>query len=445
MHKPTRVRYVVLAWMCFFAMLAYVHRSCLAVPATQIMAELDISLSGMGWAMSMFFWGYAVMQLPGGWFGDRWGSRRVLPVLVLISGLATGLSGVSFGLGMLIGCRALMGSAQAGLFPCAVLSFSHWFPLRQRAFPSGMLAAFMSVGAVVGTRLTTFLLEYLSWRWVFLLFGLPAIVCAAWFYIWFRDRPAEHPSVNDEERKSIEEGLDPTRALGERAAAGSWRQHFADSRLALICGQQFFRAAGYIFYLTWFPTFLQEAHGLSISASGYLTSFPLLGVVAGSALGGLLTDWIFRRTGSQNISRRGVALVSLVCCAAFLASAYWIEDVIVLVVWLTISSFFAGLCGPASYTATIDLGGKNVASVFSIMNMAGNIGAALLPTAVVHFEEAVRVWKAARSERVAEALGKATGWNEVLFFLAGLYVLAALCWVLLRIPNAPRQSEPLAA
>jgi cyanate permease len=75
------------------------------------------------------------------------------------------------------------------------------------------------------------------------------------------------------------------------------------------------------------------------------------------------------------------------------------------------------MCGPAGYTITIDLGGKHVATVFSLMNMAGNIGAALLPLAVVELVDR-------------------HGWPPVLLFLAGIYLAAALCWIVLRVEGS---------
>lgn len=424
--------------MCVFAMVMYVHRSCISVPASIIQDKLDLSNDDMALALSVFLWGYAALQIPGGLFGDRWGSRVVLPLLVLVSSVATGLMGLAWGLGLLVAMRFLMGAAQAGTFPCAVLTFGQWFPKGERAFPNGMLSSFMSVGAVIGSALTGLLLAAdVSWRAIFVIFSLPGILLAAWFYFWFRDRPREHPGVNAAERSYIEADQPPP---AERAKEPvPWLRIFTSPRMALICGQQFFRAAGYIFYLTWFPKFLQMSRAVEVSESGYLTSLPLLGVVIGSALGGVVTDWIFRRTGSMAWSRKGVAIVCLLLCAALMASGYFVADPLVCVLWLSLGSVFAGGCGPAGYTVTIDLGGKHVATVFSMMNMAGNIGAALLPFAVVWFEQVVKDWKNERflSELGGDALAQVSrapmhnGWNEVLFVMAGLYVAAALCWALL--------------
>lgn len=453
--KPTHVRYLVLLWMCVFAMVAYVHRSCLAVPSSFIEADLEISRADMAVAMSMFLWGYAALQLPGGMFGDRWGSRLVVPILVVLSSAATGFMGLAFGVSqalglvaglvLLISMRFLMGAAQAGLFPCAVLTFAQWFPKSERAFPSGMLASFMSVGAVIGSALTGLLLIGFHWGEVFVLFSLPGVALAAWFYVWFRDRPAEHPSVNDAELQTIRDNA--PEPLPTPPEPTPWRRILTDPRMWLVCGQQFFRAAGYIFYLTWFPRFLQEARGVGVSESGYLTSLPLLGVVLGSASGGLVTDWIYRKTGSVTLSRKGIAIGSLLLCGLFLAVAYFTTDPLVTVFWLVVSSFFAGLCGPSGYTVTIDLGGKHVATVFSLMNMAGNIGASLLPLAVNYFEDWVKNLKLSQpgyypgfDDWLDHFTLIPSGWNEVLLFLAALYALAALCWLLLKVEGSLFQS-----
>jgi nitrate/nitrite transporter NarK len=192
--------------------------------------------------------------------------------------------------------------------------------------------------------------------------------------------------------------------------------------MILVCLQQFCRAAGYVFYLTWFPTFLQKAREVRFEDAGYLASWPLLGVVAGSAVGGYLLDLIFRWTGSKQHSRQGVAVVSMFACGALIVAAHASTDAGWTVALLTASSFCAGLGGPAAYTATIDLGGEHVATVFSSMNMMGNVGAYVLPLVVVPFR-------------------KAYGWNEVLLLLAVLYAAAGACWLLVRLEPRKRQ-EP---
>src|SRR5438094_6011815 len=127
---------------------------------------------------------------------------------------------------------------------------------------------------------------------------LPGLLFAVWYFYWFRDRPEEHASVNEAERTLIAGSPAAERvAAATPTAAVPWRTLLTSGRLALICGQQFFRASAYIFYATLFPTSLRETRHVSASESGFLSSFPLLGVVFGSLTGGILMDYIWRRSG----------------------------------------------------------------------------------------------------------------------------------------------------
>src|SRR5205085_1538468 len=92
-----------------------------------------------------------------------------------------------------------MGVAQAGIFPCSTASVARWFPAGRWALANGLLGSFMQIGAVVAVLLTGWLLAPLGWRWLFGLYALPGLVWAAWFLVWFRDSPRDHPAVNDAE------------------------------------------------------------------------------------------------------------------------------------------------------------------------------------------------------------------------------------------------------
>jgi MFS family permease len=423
-QAPTRVRYLVLAWLCALALIAYVHRSCIAVATRAIQEDLCLTTQQMAWVITAFLIGYAGFQLPSGALGDRWGSRVGLTACVIVWSAATGWLGLAAGfLGLFLG-RILMGVGQAGIFPCCVNTISKWFPASEKAMPSGMLAAFMSVGAVIGSALTGELLEFLDWETVFLLLGIPGLLSAGWFYLWFRNRPGQHSGVNRAELELIEEGQparDPFK--DDRAPPTPWRTLLTSPNMGFICGQQFFRAAGYFFYLSWFPTYLQKVHGFTVVESGYLNALPLLGVVLGSSAGGFLMDWIWRRTGSRGLSRKGVGFLSALISGVFLLAAFLNDQFLVTgyvragllsVSLVTLSAFFAGVAGPSGYTITIDLGGRHVASVFSTMNMAGNIGAGLTPIFVA--------WLVTLVE-----------WPFVMLFLGWVYLAAAACWALIDI------------
>jgi MFS family permease len=407
---PTRVRYLVLAFLCLAAAIAYIPRNCIGVAEEDIRAELDLSKDEMSVVMSSFFITYALLQIPTGWLAHVWGARRALTLFAAGWSVASGLGALA-GLPLLLLTRLGMGGAQAGLFPCSTGSVSRWLPARRWALANGLLGSFMQVGAVAAAILTGFLLEPLGWRWLFVLFAVPGLAWAGWFWLWFRDNPEDHPAVNEAERDLIRGGRPASHPeRRERSEPTPWRALFTSRAMICICSQQFFRAAGYMFFTSWFTTYLKETRHISTELAGILTSLPIAAYMLGSPVGGLVSDWVLARTGSRRLSRQGVSVVSLLGCALLIVCAYFIDDPWLAVLVIAAGTLCSSFAGPTAYTITIDMGGKHVAPVFSTMNMAGNIGAAVFPLLV-------------------PPLVDAGSWDLVLFLFAGIYVAAAFCWM----------------
>lgn len=413
---PGQVRYVVLAFLCLAATLSYIPRISIGVAEQAIRNDLGLSPTQMGWVMSAFFWSYALFQVPSGWLSKTAGSRRALALFAAGWSACTAAMALAGGLVSLLASRLTMGVAQAGVFPASTQSVALWFPQARRGLASGSLGSFMSLGSAVGVLITGYLINQVGWRWTFGLYSVPGFIWAAWFFLWFRDRPEDHPAVRPEELSLIAAGR-PALAAGQVANVVEptpWLALATSPAMWWICGQQVFRAAGYTLYASWFATFLKEGRGVtSDSLAGFLNMLPVLMVVPAGMLGGLLSDWVFARTGSLRMSRQGLAAGSILVCAATFFAAYPLEDVWLSVGVISLGSFCVSLAGACAYSITIDMGGRHVSVVFSIMNMAGNLGAAVFPLVVP--------W-----------LVKLAGWNSVLLLVGGIYLGAALCWMALR-------------
>jgi len=248
-----------------------------------------------------------------------------------------------------------------------------------------------------------------GWRWIFFLYALPGLAWAVGFAWWYRD-PVAVPLVNDEESET--NSNDQARIQGLEVAALDYEGWWFDRRTWLICGQQCFRASGYVFYATWFPSFLQETRGVSTAAAGMLTSLPLLGVVIGGVFGGWVIDRIERVFHSQRISRQLVGIVSHMFCGLFIFAAQPIRDPVLAVTWITAGSFTFAFGSATSYAVSMDLGGSRTATLFALMNMCGNIGAAICPSLI-------------------GLLIPLIGWEQLLFVFGAMYLAAAACWMFL--------------
>jgi sugar phosphate permease len=406
--RPTFVRYLVLTGLCLAASIAYICRNSIGVAESTIRKELpQLTESDMGWVMSSFFLTYAIGQIPSGWLGSYLGNRRAIPFFSVAWSAATLLMSLAAGMPLLLTSRVTNGLAQAGLFPACTATIGRWFPDTRRAIASGSLGSFMSIGGAVGVAVTGLLVTRLGWRITFGVYSFLGLPFAALFYRWFRNSPSEHSWTNDSERQLVESSQPPKQA----ASMEDWPAIFLSPATWWICSQQFCRGAGQIFFASWFATYLQETRGVTVEQSGLLNSLPLIGIVAGCFVGGSLSDFILVRTGNRRLARSGVASTSLFLCALFVFAAYSIEDPLLAVCTISLGTFCANIGGPCAYTVTIDMGGRNIAILFSTMNMIGNLGAFVFI-------------------RMVPELVKFTGWDAVLGLFGVLYLAAAAFWLL---------------
>lgn len=411
--RPSRARYIVLAGLCSVAAITYVQRTSQGVIEKELREAMHFTKMESAWVTSGLFVTYALFQVPGGRLGQLWSCRGALSLFAVICSGATALFAVASGFPGLLAARMGIGLGQAGVFPCSTETVKTWFPLSRRAFANGAVTTAMQIGGIVGTQVTGLLVAFVGWRWTLGLFAIPGLLWAAWFYIWYRDRPDEHGGVNPEELQLLNGGS--ADQLPDRAVEPiPWGILMTSSTLFWICAQQFFRGAGYMFYQSWFATFLREGRGVEgIVSAGMMTSVPIAATALGSIAGGWLSDWLLVRTGSRRISRQILSATTMLAAAVFVMAAYPMTEAWPAVTVISLGAFCAAIAGPIAYTVTIDLGGNHVPTVFGLMNMWGNIGAFAFPFAVA--------WL------VGE--GSNANWNPVLFLFAAIYVAAAICWV----------------
>jgi len=417
--RPTNVRYGVLALLAAVAVIAYVERNSISILQEPIQTDFLVDKDSLSLLMATFFIGYSLMQLPAGWIADRWSTRKALTVCAVGWSLAGALMAVVPAYVGLFPLWLLAGVMQAGAFPFAMIAIRNWLPVTRRALGSGVLGSSMSLGQAISPPLTSMLLIWLSWRWTLVALSVPGIAWAALFYFWFRDRPADHWQVNRAELDLVRHGMPAQDAnAGARAAAPPtpWRGLLTSPAMWALCSQHFFRAIAFVFFGTWFPTFLKETRGISLEEAALLTSPPLIAGVIGGLLGGYLSDWLLVRSGSRRVARQGFAAANLLICAVLFGAAFFAANVQAAVVLITVGTFFASLAGVCAYAITIDMGGQHVGTVFSLMNMCGNVGGAVCPIIVTYL------------------VGWMGDWGPVIFLMAGCYVAAAVSWLLLN-PN----------
>ncbi len=392
------MRYLVLALVCLVAVIAYVQRTALTVPTKTIQEDLQIDERGMGLIMACWYWGYAILQVPGGWLTDRIGSKPALVAFVLMWSIFTGLAGLAGSSTTLLLIWSLMGLFQTGLVPGAAKTIGGWFPPTGRAFASGMLGASMALGGAVAPLIASKLLTIVEWRQMLGLYVLPGLV---WVIIYANLVP---------NRRGTQASAAP---IGE-----TLRRMATSTPMLLLCAQQFFRASAMALFFTWFPRFLQETRQVTQTESGELAMWPGLAAMVGGVLGGIVSDLLLKYTGSRRISRQGIAVAGMAGCTVLAVAAYFAVETETMIMLVSMAAFCGTFGGVSGYSVCIDFGGSRVGTVISTMNMCGNIGAGLFPLAV-----GILVARTGR-------------WDLILPIFAIIFAIDAICWALLN-PSKP--------
>ena len=448
--QPTSVRWIVLAIVAFASSSAYLTRYCMSAAKSTIQQDLGFDETQYGMFFSSFSLGYLLCQIPGGWLGTRFGTRFAFAFSSVVWSLSNFWSGMAFAFGTMWASRFSLGMFQAGLTPLSAKIIKDWIPLKHRGISSASIGACMSLGGAFTLSLTGWLLDRdYGWRRIFNAYSLVGIAWGVGFYWFFRTFPEEHKSVNKAELDLIreqsqappaaaEETNDSRADVTERSveplpppAALTGLDLFVSmlrSRsLWGLCVQSFFRAAGYVFFVTWFFNFLEHVYGISKAEAGVLNSLPLIAVIAGTTSGGVIVDFLLRKTGSKWISRSGTAFVALMICSFFTMASAWTSSATELAIVIAIGAMFSGIGSPAAWAATIDVGGRQTALFVGTMNMAGCLAGVVLPIVLGKWFDEL----------------KETGgnWDNVIYLHAAFYFAGAVAWLAVNPNDTPAEQR----
>jgi ACS family D-galactonate transporter-like MFS transporter len=304
-ERATGVRWRIFGVVFLITLINLVDRISLSIAMPTIAKEFALSPAMQGLILSSFFWSYALLQIPGGWLIDRFGPRRVVAAATLLWGMFQTLLGVaSGGLSMLF-LRVGLGGAEAPLFPAGSKLNALWLSRHERARGAVLMDAGSPLGAAIGgLAISNLILVFGSWRMAFIVAGLVTIGCGwlAWHYL--RDDPAKHPGVNVAELEHIGGGAVP---LARAAFTAADEPPFPVRSAVAMCVGRLSWAMIFFGLLTWGPSYLARARGLSLQQIGTSTFFIFLSGALGSLSGGFLCDALcsrgWTRQGSEEHDR----------------------------------------------------------------------------------------------------------------------------------------------
>ncbi len=409
------IRWHILVLLTFASFVAYVLRTNMSIAGEHMMADVGLTQVQFGFVLAAFAWGYAAFQFPGGVIGERIGSRKTLAILALLWGVLNLMIGLipDRGLGAplatliaLVTLRALMGAAQAPLYPVTGGAMTcAWFPVAGWAFPNGMSNVGLTLGSAAAGPLIAWLMETFGWRQSFIFTAPLGLLLAVVWWWYVRDTPAEHPSVRQEELVLIDANRPPQPPA---LVKGEWKLVLRDPQVLLLTLSYFCSNYVFYFFFNWLFIYLVENRGLKALESGFYSAAPWLTGAVGALIGGILCDRLSRRYG-MTFGCRAPVMVGLLLAGVLLLAAATARQPVVAVAFLSLCLAAQQLTEGAFWAATISVSGKHAASACGVLNTGGNVvggaGALMVPVTVKLFG-----WTAALATGTAFAVVGALLW-----------------------------------
>lgn len=412
LRRPVRIRWWIFIYLFVFAMLSYVQRGSIGVVAERMEPELHFSQMQIGWIMWAFTVMYALLQLPAGVFGQRYGARLtyfIVGAVGCLTMIATPLApmvltGTALFVALVL-IQGLFGASQSPVFPVFAGVCEAWFPSRQWAMANGVNSSGMTVGQAFTPLLIVLLTTRFGWQGALLWLSLPALALTLLWTWYARNTPREHPSVTPEEIAELGEGADEPRA------PLTWARFraVATDRDVLVLAFSY-ASMNYLFYLltSWSFLYLVQERHLSALDSGVLAMAPPIGAAVGSTVGGILTDWLMVRFGA----RWGYALVPVVflpLAGALLLGVIHVSSPITAVAGLTLAFFATEITEGPYWAATMRAARADTMAAGGVLNTGGNIGG-VIGIPIVAYLSGHQNWNAAFATGTVFALVAAGAW-----------------------------------
>ncbi|MEV0055268.1 MFS transporter [Saccharopolyspora shandongensis] len=352
----------------------YIDRTTLSVALPYMSADIHLTPTEQGLALSAFFATYALAQLPAGALIDKHGVRRVFGIGAFVWGAVTMLMSLVRGPILLIIGRLVLGVGESVGYPGCAKVVSKWFPKSERALANSVWDNGSRVGAVIALPLVTGIVALFDWRWAFVFTGGLALLWVVLWFFTYRD-PDRHPKLTAEERALLVEG--GARLGDEETGAGPkirWRSLFRYRTVwSMMIG---FFCLNYVlfFFITWFPSYLVQERGFDLLKLGIFGVIPGIVAIGGSLLGGYTSDLLLRRGWSLTKARK-TCLVSGLLLSSVIGGAVLVESAAAALVLLSISYASLAFTGAsiASLPADVAPTARQVSSLAGIQNFASNI------------------------------------------------------------------------
>ncbi len=395
--RQTRIRYLIISILFVVSCFSFADRSAISQAAASMPKEMNLSPERMGYLLFGFGWAYALGQLPSGGLLDRFGSKRVYGISIVLWSIFAFLTGLA-GYGtagavftVIFFLRLLSGLAQSPVFPGNGRIVAAWFPTSERGRASAIFNSSQYFALPIFAPIFGWLIHAAGWQSCFWFLGvLGAGLTVVWFTSIYGVK--EHPRISQSEVEFIERGgglVNTDARAGAKKNTLTWATVKVLLSYRMLVGVyigQYCITTLTWFFLTWFPLYLAQARHMSVLKVGLAAAVPGLCGGIGGILGGVISDRLLKSGFSLSLSRKAPIMVGMALSMTIIACNYASAQSIMLL-FMSISFFGKGI-GALGWTVVSDTSPQGMVGMNgALFNLCGNMAGVTTPLIIGYIVE----------------------------------------------------------
>jgi sugar phosphate permease len=274
-----RIAWKILPLLLLGYLCANIDRVNVAFAKLQMSSAIGMTEAMYGFGAGIFFVSYALAEIPSNMILYRVGPRLWLSRIMIVWGLISAATLFVQTPVQFYAIRFVLGIAEAGFYPGALLFMTYWFPSRLRAQAVAVMILGSTLASMIGSPLSGAIMSYMNdlaglagWQWVFLIEGLPATVLGIVLLVRLRNGPADAAWLNAEEKAIVIADLEAENRIHTEAGRHRFGQAFRNPNIWCIIVANFCNLSTLYGIQFWLPTVIQKLGGTSIFMTGLIAA-----------------------------------------------------------------------------------------------------------------------------------------------------------------------------
>ncbi len=353
--------------------ISFMDRTNIGYAFAGIGQEFHITKAQQGLAGGIFFIGYVLLQIPGGYLAERWSAKKFVAIMIVLWGAAAIWCGFAADYTSCSIARFLLGVAEGGIWPAILVLISHWFPVSERARAYSFWMANLAIASIITQPISGFIVQATSWRELFIIEGvLPFIIAAPVWWLLVADTPREARWCSVAERRFIEDSLARDRATEPPPVAFS--AIFANRTVWQLVVVYFLVQIGFYGLNMWLPTLLKTLTAAGFGAVGLIAALPYITAIVFMWVNGSMAD--------RNRRYQLHVLIPMAVAAVSLMISVWVGASSIAISVVFICAAMGGALsydGPFWAAASRAMPAAVAGGAMGLINALGNLGGFLGP------------------------------------------------------------------